>query len=397
MMREVPDWHGIDVLLALVFALGLGAPAWCQALPPASTFNGDVRRGPDGSIVAAPSAPPAGERAPAAAPQPSTAPPQMPPAAVAPASSAVVPPTTAAIIVSNIHNAPGWEPNAHYSTGNRTVNGLGWTPGSPGSYTSGAGLNAYQLTSGACTSAPRGGPTGIGASISDGTCTWKYLSSVDYVSITGWAFDNVSWTPNTSYLFQDYVVSGSPPRAYRAQAACRSGAIAPIGTGTNFDDGGCLWNYYATITYSSQKSYIPTQRYLSGAGGRAPTVQMTENHTALLWNDREYMAGLNGENDPILLQAHNDFSDDNTNAETAPACSHLGKHWPHCSVDGTVPTLTLRAAPGESFRDNPNVQSNSLAYNPVNGVAIHSRSPHGAREDGSAVHFNDTGVAFIAI
>ena len=59
-------------------------------------------------------------------------------------------------------------------------------------------LDAYQLIStGTCTSASSGGPSGTGASIKDGTCTWKYLSNVDYISITGWAFDNRPWKSGT--------------------------------------------------------------------------------------------------------------------------------------------------------------------------------------------------------
>src|SRR5690348_10738811 len=113
---------------------------------------------------------------------------------------------------AQIHNAPGWEPSRTYTYSpgppsapfTRVVAGAGWTPsehglGAPvlkvltgkngpgsGTWNPGAELNAYQLTSaGTCTSAPGGnGPSGTGSAITDGTCTWKYLSGVDYVTFS---------------------------------------------------------------------------------------------------------------------------------------------------------------------------------------------------------------------
>ena len=98
------------------------------------------------------------------------------------------------IITSQIHNAPGWQPSHTYTyaTGpaTRVVSGAGWNPAN-GRFEPGQTLDAYQLVStGSCTSASSGGPGGTGSSIKDGTCTWKYLSNVDYISISGWAFDN---------------------------------------------------------------------------------------------------------------------------------------------------------------------------------------------------------------
>lgn len=44
---------------------------------------------------------------------------------------------------------------------------------------------AYQLTTTGTSGAT--GPTGTGSSISDGTCVWKWLSAIDYSSLSGWA------------------------------------------------------------------------------------------------------------------------------------------------------------------------------------------------------------------
>ena len=108
-------------------------------------------------------------------------------------------------IASNIHNAPGWLPATTYkpATGpmTRVVNGPGWSP-SDGSYHPGQPLNAYQLTSaGSCVSGTLGGPTGTGSAIQDGTCTWKYLSLVDYISLTGWGFDAPAWQSGVAYTY----------------------------------------------------------------------------------------------------------------------------------------------------------------------------------------------------
>ena len=138
-------------------------------------------------------------------------------------------------IVSQIHNAPGWR-HSHtyaYRTGpyTRVVNGPGWNE-APGTYNPGQTLDAYQLTSsGSCVSAGSGGPTGTGSDIIDGTCRWKYLSRVDYISITGWSFDNQHWKSGTAYPSGDYVVSDSPLRAYEqaTPAGCMS-TVAPTGT-----------------------------------------------------------------------------------------------------------------------------------------------------------------------
>jgi hypothetical protein len=63
-----------------------------------------------------------------------------------------------------------WAPSTSYTVGNRRSNGG----------------NAYQCTKSG-TSASSGGPSGTGASITDGTATWKFLASVDYITVASWA------------------------------------------------------------------------------------------------------------------------------------------------------------------------------------------------------------------
>jgi hypothetical protein len=74
-------------------------------------------------------------------------------------------------ITSNIFfGITAWTPSTSYSIGNRRSNGG----------------NAYQCTK-TGTSASSGGPAGTGASIVDGTATWKYLAHVDYITLSSWA------------------------------------------------------------------------------------------------------------------------------------------------------------------------------------------------------------------
>jgi len=63
-----------------------------------------------------------------------------------------------------------WAPSTSYAVGNRRSNGG----------------NAYQCIA-AGTSASSGGPSGTGSSITDGGAKWKFLASVDYVTIASWA------------------------------------------------------------------------------------------------------------------------------------------------------------------------------------------------------------------
>lgn len=278
-------------------------------------------------------------------------------------------------VVSQIHNAPGWR-HSHtyiYRTGpyTRVVNGPGWNETS-GTYVPGRTLDAYQLTSsGSCVSAGSGGPTGTGHDIVDGTCRWKYLSPVDYISLTGWTFDNRPWKTGTAYHDGDYVVSDSPLRAYEQSnpAGCTS-TVAPAGTATGSGStfatpDGCQWKYWADILYSSERSYIPTQRYLNPQKPSAATYEMKADHVAELWNDREYVAGEHGEALPIRLQAHLDYTRDGfpyspegINVACTEKCYHI----------------VVTTAAGESFADSLTQADPFTGYDPTKGVAIRNTS-----------------------
>lgn len=274
-----------------------------------------------------------------------------------------------ATILSQVHNAPGWRPSHTYNYAThpytRVVNGPGWNPTND-SYNPGQTLGAYQLIStGTCTSASRGGPSGTGSSVRDGTCTWKYLSSVDYISITGWAFDNRPWKSGTLYHDADYVTSDSPLRAYALDESSCTSTIAPTGTGSDTKSkivtgDGCRWQYQADIIYTSGRSYIPTESF-TGSNGPA-TLMLHANYEAQLWNDREYVAGQNGETSPIRTQSHDDYRHEGgvVLGCTASPCHHL----------------IITTAPGESFRDGLAASGPLTGYDPSKGVAIRNSLPY---------------------
>lgn len=293
------------------------------------------------------------------------------------------------VVVSQIHNAPGWLPSHTYTHAagahTRVVNGPGWNP-AQGNYEPGQRLDAYQLTSSdTCTSAASGGPSGEGSAIKDGTCTWAYLSVVDYVTLTGWAFDNRAWKGDTLYHYFDYVVSGSPLRAYALQNESCTSTVAPAGMGTGREQvvatsDGCHWQYEADITYTSKRSYIPTATHESSKSPE--TLLLRADYEAQLWSDREYVAGENGEALPIRMQDHDDFKREGAiilGCTTSP-CYHL----------------IVTTAKGESFRDRL-TPADRLAYDPARGVAIRNTQPYKWPYEPAGMDVHDNHVDLIGL
>ena len=293
-------------------------------------------------------------------------------------------------IVSEIHNAPGWQPSHTYTYATRpytrVVNGPGWNVANR-SYNPGQTLDAYQLISpGTCTSASSGGPLSRGPSIADGTCTWKYLSRVDYISITGWAFDNQAWKSGRLYHYLDIVTSGSPLRAYALENRGCLSTVAPAGTGNGpramiVTSDGCHWHYQADIIYTSKRSYIPTETFTSPRS--AATLMLRANYEARLWNDREYVAGKNGEASPIRLQTHDDYRHEGgvILGCTALPCFHL----------------IITTAPGESFRDILTPSDPLTGFDPAKGVAILNSLPYRWPFEPAGIDVHDNYIDLIGL
>lgn len=268
------------------------------------------------------------------------------------------------VVSSNIHNAPGWLPSHAYTpaTGPQTrVNsGPGWNPATS-VYTPGQPLAAYELTSNTCVSAASGGPSGTGTAIQDGTCTWKYLSPTDYISITGWSFDAPAWQAG-SYNYFSLVTTGAPLRTYMLTdgAGCANSTVAPTGNAPNIivaTADGCHWQWRGDVIYSSGVSFIPPQTGQNAPTGTSNvfTVRMVSDYKALIWNDREYVAGQNWETNPIRVQYHDDYTREGASL-TCPA--------------GRCPHINITTAPGESFRDKLAPGDSLTGYDPTKGVAI---------------------------
>ncbi|MGH7145365.1 MAG: RNA polymerase sigma factor [Planctomycetota bacterium] len=309
------------------------------------------------SAPPAPPAPPAQQAQQAAAPTQPTAPQADPLALPAGIDSDTV--------VSQIHNAPDWQAATAYKPGDRVVI-LTTQP-----------ARAFQCVQ-AGTSGTKA-PDSTGAAVKDGSVTWKYLSDVDYTSLTAWLYDAPRWKPGTTYRYHAYVTFGTPLCSYRCGLVGAGPSTEDPTDPTYRDDAGngydeinprdfakrhvktgpdgYLWRKVATIGYSSGKSFIPTVLYPANSTDfRKAEVQMKKSYAAELWNDREYVAGENGENHPIFLNDHQGW--------------HPGDACPQ-GVDGKN-RLIITAAPGESFMDRPNAP---LHYDPAQGVAI--RNPAG--------------------
>ena len=115
---------------------------------------------------------------------------------------------------------------------------------------------------------------------------------------------------------------------------------------------------------------------LRRATSTAGTLLLQGNYEAQLWNDREYVAGQNGEASPIRTQDHDDYRGEGGNP---PRLHHL--------AHATMSSITT--APGESFRDSLTSSDPLAGYDPSKGVAIrNTRLSVAARTSGIDVHDN---------
>jgi hypothetical protein len=186
-------------------------------------------------------------------------------------------------VTAQIHNAPGWVagtftyhvgPPTNHKT--RVNNGAAWNGTA---YTAGLALNNYELLDpgsgegSTCTSVS--GPTGTGSNITDGgTCHWKYIGPVDYVTFTGFGFDNGSvWATGTDYGFLDvtHTTDTNLPVFQQLSPGCHS-TIKPTtsNVSTQLTDG-CYWlgtmaslplsTSQVYLTYTSNTASMPMSRF----------------------------------------------------------------------------------------------------------------------------------------
>ena len=248
---------------------------------------------------------------------------------------------------SNINNAPAWASSHVYSLPQEV-----YTSGGSGV----TGTRGYKLLTTSCTSASSGGPSGTGSSITDGTCAWKYLSDIDYTSISLWLQNGIppwiaapSWAQSTGYLLYDVVVSNSQAwSVISAGTSCGTGAGPSGGTlNSTFTDCGVTWAFI--------NNYLPTT---------VPPNAITQErgqYVGVAYNGGEYLDdGLTiGSSADIVFTGHNGL------------CNPPGTTNECFSLDYYLPTLEassilLTVAPGESVFDG----ANPAVYDPTKGVAI---------------------------
>lgn len=329
------------------------------------------------------------------------------------------------IITTNIANAPGRQNTHSYAGGNnltsdRVLAGPGyvsstgvftngtavylWIDTTPGSATSGSNDTSF-----AGTPCPSPGTS----TVTDGGITWECLVLVDYNTLSGYLMDDVLWSSGASHLYNDYVVSDSPPKIYRATptqtTGCTSGNAAPTGTGSSISDHGtgagtCLWDFFETLAYSSQRLHIPKETWPT-CPGRA-VVNMLDYYVGQIWyggvSRQEYVGGANGENDPPIAMAHWDAGENNpnpqcTNNDEVPPSPLTGTGTTFPTAFTTLINWSLICAPQDCFAANPNKNSNALEYNSANGVSIHGTSAAAAQTGFYNVMDQGSGLASLDV
>ena len=190
-----------------------------------------------------------------------------------------------ATITANIDNAPAWQASHTYAT-----------PGNEVSNTGGsgvAGTRGYKnISIGSCVSAGSGGPTGTGASIADGTCTWKYQTDIDYTSIIQYNQLGIPtlavplpWTTGTAYNKNDTVINlvGGLVYGYVATNAATSGATAPTCTSGTCSDGAVTWQEAQAVASSP---ILQTTGYITSG-----TLTVTGSTTGIAANSQQIIVG----------------------------------------------------------------------------------------------------------
>lgn len=145
-----------------------------------------------------------------------------------------------------------------------------------------------------------------------------------------------AWQTGQAYTLGQTVSNGaSPVKAYRCTTPGTSSGTGPTGTGSSIADGTVVWKYLSSVDFTTISAA------LAGIG------TLTAPTELWFWNDAEWV--------------------------TANAVTTISGH----STTATN-TLTLRAAPGESFRDATGASGNPLRYDQSKGVAIKSGYNYGS-------------------
>jgi hypothetical protein len=147
------------------------------------------------------------------------------------------------------------------------------------------------------------------------------------------------------------------------------------------------------ITYSAKAHIFPHWGMVPGMHAPGGNQRYYYPVVYRLWyggdQRTQYQPGQNGEADPIVLIDHN--GDDSEgfaagyHAGLGTTANGICSQDVYCnSMDGSGPRIYLRAAPGDSFRDNFRLGVDPLRYDPSRGVALYSNSPY---SDGNWIQY----------
>ena len=184
-------------------------------------------------------------------------------------------------------NTPAWSNNS----------GAG-TAYVKGNYVVSAG-NIYWESATSCTGATTVGPTGTGSGISDGTCSWNYVTTSYVLGV-----NPATWAISTAFSESGYTVANGNVywNSYAGGSTCTSASSGsgPTGTGSGISDGTCVWNYIAstnTISLVGNAGYTATVYWPSHGqvvGNAAALTPVPDNPgTNNFWSGTQ-TAGTNG-------------------------------------------------------------------------------------------------------
>ena len=150
-----------------------------------------------------------------------------------------------------------------------------------------------------------------------------------------------------NYAVGQRVISGG--NAYECVTAGVS-STPPMGTGFRAEESGVTWKYLSGVDFTDIRSMIAYFNRFANGEAKGP---WTHPVTVQFWNDAEWIWNPGGEEGKLGKNAHN-------------GGRPLGS--------SAVNKLMITAAPGESFRDRPDVRTAPLRYDPSRGAAINGGS-----------------------
>jgi len=169
-----------------------------------------------------------------------------------------------------------------------------------------------------------------------------------------------------NYAAGQRVISGG--NAYECITAGVS-STAPTGTQVRVSDGSVVWRFLSTVDFTDIRTMLG---YFNRFANSAARIAWTHPVTVQFWNDAEWAWNPRGEEDKLGKNAHNGGRPLGTTA---------------------VNKLTITAAPGESFRDRPDVRTAPLRYDPSRGAAING----GAGPGFSVIHLEQDFVEIVGL